>query len=97
MRYEVDESSSAPTARPIGGFRADYGFVGTLDDEIRREPEREVGYGIIDAWDDMVEDIHDTDEIYGRLDDAQDDKLLMSGWLNVLHRDRRAHARIARL
>ncbi|GKE74691.1 hypothetical protein Tco_1536732, partial [Tanacetum coccineum] len=30
-RYEVKESSSAPTARPTRGFRADYGFVGTLD------------------------------------------------------------------
>ncbi|GJW98032.1 hypothetical protein Tco_0179840 [Tanacetum coccineum] len=34
-RYEVGESSSTPTARPTGGFRADYGFVGTLDDDIR--------------------------------------------------------------
>ncbi|GJR34977.1 hypothetical protein Tco_1210661 [Tanacetum coccineum] len=39
----------------------------------------------------------DTDEIYGRLDDAQDDRLLMSGQLNMLRRDRRAHARTARL
>ncbi|GKA85316.1 hypothetical protein Tco_0806970 [Tanacetum coccineum] len=44
-RYEVSESSSAPTARPTGGFRADYGFVGTLDDKIRRDPERERDYG----------------------------------------------------
>ncbi|GKC88725.1 hypothetical protein Tco_1149374 [Tanacetum coccineum] len=75
LRYEVGKSSSAPTGRPTGGFRADYGFVGTLDDEIRQ----------------------DTYEIYGRLDDAQDDRLLMSGQLNMLHRDRRAHARTARL
>ncbi|GJZ69563.1 hypothetical protein Tco_0633113, partial [Tanacetum coccineum] len=34
----------------------------------------------------------DTDEIYGRLDDAQDDRLLMSGQLNTLFKDRRAHA-----
>ncbi|GKC79228.1 hypothetical protein Tco_1130002, partial [Tanacetum coccineum] len=34
----------------------------------------------------------DTDEIYGKLDDAHDDRLLMSGWLNMLFRDRRAHA-----
>nr|GFA14869.1 hypothetical protein [Tanacetum cinerariifolium] len=40
-RFKVGESSSAFTARPTGGFRADYGFVGTLDDEIRRDPERE--------------------------------------------------------
>ncbi|GKE98636.1 hypothetical protein Tco_0021987 [Tanacetum coccineum] len=39
----------------------------------------------------------DTEEIYGRLDDAQDDRSLMSGQLNMLRRDRRAHARTARL
>nr|GEX32278.1 retrovirus-related Pol polyprotein from transposon TNT 1-94 [Tanacetum cinerariifolium] len=39
----------------------------------------------------------DTDKIYGRLDDAQDDRLLMSGQLNMLRRDRHAHARTARL
>nr|GEW85524.1 putative reverse transcriptase domain-containing protein [Tanacetum cinerariifolium] len=121
LRFEVDESSSAPTARTTRGFRADYGFFGTLDHEIRRDPRREVGYGITDTWDEMVEDMlgtqaaidvaglsqrmkdfvmtvkKDTDEIYGRLDDAQDDRLLMSGQLNMLCRDRRAHARIARL
>nr|GEY63850.1 putative reverse transcriptase domain-containing protein [Tanacetum cinerariifolium] len=41
LRFEVSESSYAPTARPTGHFRADYGFIGTLDDEIRRDPERE--------------------------------------------------------
>nr|GEY11394.1 reverse transcriptase domain-containing protein [Tanacetum cinerariifolium] len=40
-RYEVGESLSAPTARPTRGFRADYGFVATLNDEIRRDPERD--------------------------------------------------------
>ncbi|GJY60809.1 hypothetical protein Tco_0461466 [Tanacetum coccineum] len=74
-RYEVGDSSSAPTARPTGGFRVDYGFVGTLDDEIRQ----------------------DTYEIYGRLDDAHDDRLLMSGQLNMLRRHRLAHAHTARL
>ncbi|GJT43250.1 hypothetical protein Tco_0951965 [Tanacetum coccineum] len=39
----------------------------------------------------------DTDEIYGRLDAAHDDRLLMSSQLNLLRRDRRAHARFARL
>nr|GFC62675.1 hypothetical protein [Tanacetum cinerariifolium] len=39
----------------------------------------------------------DTDEIYGRLDDVHDDRLLMSGQLNSLRRDRRSHARTARL
>nr|GEU94835.1 hypothetical protein [Tanacetum cinerariifolium] len=57
-RYEIRKSSSAVAARSTGGFRADYGFVGTLDTEIRRDPNRE---------------------------------------LNLLHRDRRFHARTARL
>ncbi|GJW52466.1 hypothetical protein Tco_0093817 [Tanacetum coccineum] len=47
-RYEVGESSSAAAARPAGGLRADYGFVATMDREIRRDPEREVGYRITD-------------------------------------------------
>ncbi|GKF62289.1 hypothetical protein Tco_0182343, partial [Tanacetum coccineum] len=34
----------------------------------------------------------DIDEIYGRLDDAQDDRSLMSGQFNLLRRDKRAHA-----
>nr|GFB48096.1 hypothetical protein [Tanacetum cinerariifolium] len=49
------ESSSAATARPAGGFRADYGFVATMDREIMRDPEREVGYEITDSWDEIVE------------------------------------------
>ncbi|GKE83212.1 hypothetical protein Tco_1553212, partial [Tanacetum coccineum] len=99
LRYEVGESSSAPTARPTRGFRADYSFVATLDDEIRRDPERDVGYRITDTWDEMLMGMpgapatdetelgwrltdfvttvrQDTDEIYGRLDDAQDDRLI---------------------
>ncbi|GJU01749.1 hypothetical protein Tco_1112087 [Tanacetum coccineum] len=91
-RYEVGESSSAPTTRPTGGLKEDYGFVVTLNDEIKREPERYVGYGITNTWEDM-----DTYEIYGRLDDAHDDRLLMSGQLNMLFRDRRAHAHTALL
>ncbi|GJR68961.1 hypothetical protein Tco_0015026 [Tanacetum coccineum] len=53
-RYEVGESSSA-AARPAGGLRADYGFIATIDREIRRDPEREVGYRITDSWDEIVE------------------------------------------
>ncbi|GKE46920.1 hypothetical protein Tco_1478178, partial [Tanacetum coccineum] len=87
-RYEVGESSSAPTARPTGGFRVDYGFVGTLDDEIR----------LSQRMTDFVTTVRqDTYEIYVRLDDAQDERLLMSGQLNILRRDRCAHARTARL
>nr|GEY94663.1 hypothetical protein [Tanacetum cinerariifolium] len=54
-RYEVGESSSAAAARPAGGLRADYGFVSMMDREIMCDPEREVGYGITDSWDEIVE------------------------------------------
>nr|GFB92845.1 hypothetical protein [Tanacetum cinerariifolium] len=54
-RYEVGESSSTAAARPSGGLRADYVFVATVDREIMRDPEREVGYGITDSWDEIVE------------------------------------------
>ncbi|GJR81526.1 hypothetical protein Tco_0152311 [Tanacetum coccineum] len=53
-RYEIGESSSA-AARPAGGLRAYYGFVATMDREIRHDLERDVGYGIIDSWDEIVE------------------------------------------
>ncbi|GKE71566.1 hypothetical protein Tco_1529638, partial [Tanacetum coccineum] len=48
-RYEVGESLSAAAARPAGGLRADYGFVATMDREIRHDLERDVGYGITDS------------------------------------------------
>ncbi|GJS36679.1 hypothetical protein Tco_0535061 [Tanacetum coccineum] len=119
-RYKVRESSSA-AARPAGGLRADYGFVATIDREIRRNLERYVGYGITDYWDEIVKAMHgtpvvtdvaefsqrmtafetrvrqDIDEIYTRLDDEQSERQLMAGRLNMLYRDRRAHARTARL
>ncbi|GKE73786.1 hypothetical protein Tco_1535827, partial [Tanacetum coccineum] len=78
--YEVGVSSSAAAARPAGGLRTDYGFVATIDREIRHDPERD-----------------DTDEIYMRLDDEQSGRQLLVGQLNMLFRDRRAHARTARL
>ncbi|GKG54991.1 hypothetical protein Tco_0562978, partial [Tanacetum coccineum] len=54
LRYKVGESSSAPTAGPPGGFRADYGFVATMDREIRRDLDRDVGYGITDTWGEII-------------------------------------------
>ncbi|GJX82326.1 hypothetical protein Tco_0331807 [Tanacetum coccineum] len=65
-RYEVREILSAPATRPTGGFRADYGFIATLDREIRRDLKREVSYGITDTWDEMLEEMPGalaTDEI----------------------------------
>ncbi|GJV21321.1 hypothetical protein Tco_1370341 [Tanacetum coccineum] len=48
-RYEVGESSTA-APRPTGGHRVDYGFIGTLDAETRRQRAEAVGYGIRDTW-----------------------------------------------
>ncbi|GJW23833.1 putative reverse transcriptase domain-containing protein [Tanacetum coccineum] len=57
--YEVRESSSA-AARPTGGLSADYGFVATMDREIMCDLERDVGYGITDSWDEIVEAMQGT-------------------------------------
>nr|GFC12462.1 hypothetical protein [Tanacetum cinerariifolium] len=113
--YDVGESSSIAAARPAGGLRIDYGFVATMDREIMHDPEREVGYGITDSWDEIVETLQgapvstdtelggymrefemrvrqDTDEIYMWLDDEQTERQLLAGRLNMLFRDRHAHA-----
>ncbi|GKC74917.1 hypothetical protein Tco_1120800 [Tanacetum coccineum] len=50
-RYKVGESSSAAAARPAGGLRAGYGFVATMDREIRRDPKREAWRRSMDASD----------------------------------------------
>nr|GFC97084.1 hypothetical protein [Tanacetum cinerariifolium] len=57
---------------PAGGFRADYGFVATLDREIMHDPEREVGYGITDSWDEIVETLQGAPRSLGRATDASD-------------------------
>ncbi|GJZ57057.1 hypothetical protein Tco_0612551 [Tanacetum coccineum] len=80
LRYEVGESSSAPTARPPGGAPA------TNDTELGRR---------MTEFTTRVR--QDTDEIYTRLDDKQSERQLMAGRLNMLYRDRRVHARTARL
>ncbi|GKC85231.1 hypothetical protein Tco_1140948 [Tanacetum coccineum] len=85
-RYKVKESSSTAATRPIGGSIADYAAPATDDTELGRR---------------MTEFVtrvrQDTDEIYTRLDDEQTERQLMAGRLNMLYRDRRAHARIGLL
>ncbi|GJX41105.1 hypothetical protein Tco_0256095 [Tanacetum coccineum] len=94
----------------------DYGLcLPLMDREIRHDPERYVGYGITDSWDEIVETLQgalvstgtelgahvrefesmvrrDTDEIYTMLDDEQGQRQLLAGRVNILFRDRRAHA-----
>nr|GEX01360.1 hypothetical protein [Tanacetum cinerariifolium] len=90
LRFEVGE-----TLTEVG-----YGITYTWDEMIEGMPraptidETELGRRMTDF---VTTVRQDTDEIYGRLDDAQDNRLLMGGQLNMLRRDRRAHARMARL
>ncbi|GKD06277.1 hypothetical protein Tco_1181251, partial [Tanacetum coccineum] len=89
--YEVEESSSAAAARPAGGLRADYGFVATMDREIRRNLERDR----MTEFETRVR--QDTYEVYTRLDDEQSGRQLLAGRLNMLFRDRRAHTQVMSL
>ncbi|GKE29042.1 hypothetical protein Tco_1444426, partial [Tanacetum coccineum] len=73
-RFEIGESSSAPTDRSIGGFRADYD-PDEIAQEIPATDVAELGQRMIDF---VTTVRQDTYEIYGRLDDAQDDRSLMS-------------------
>ncbi|GKE55595.1 hypothetical protein Tco_1494780 [Tanacetum coccineum] len=87
-RYEVRESSSSTTARPTRGFREDCSFVSTMDMEIRRDLER--------CW--LWDHRHlGGDADLCEVDDEQTERQLMAGRLNMLYRDRRAHARTALL
>ncbi|GJX53435.1 hypothetical protein Tco_0281804 [Tanacetum coccineum] len=52
--YKIGESSSLVAARLAGGLGADYGFVCHQVGD-RRDLERDVGYGITDSWDEIVE------------------------------------------
>nr|GEZ75022.1 hypothetical protein [Tanacetum cinerariifolium] len=48
--YEAGESSVVAVARPIEGRRTDYGFVDSVEAEIRRQRAEDIGYGIRDTW-----------------------------------------------
>ncbi|GKE52904.1 hypothetical protein Tco_1488060, partial [Tanacetum coccineum] len=95
--YEVGESSSA---RPTGGLREEYGFVATMDREIRRDLKKLVT-DVTKLSQRMTEFEtrvrRDTKEVYMRLDDEQSGRQLLASRLNMLFRDRRAHPRTARL
>ncbi|GKC88951.1 hypothetical protein Tco_1149600 [Tanacetum coccineum] len=86
-RYKVGESLYAPAARPTGGFRADYGFVSTIDREIIRDLERDVGYGITNSWDKMLVDMSGAPAT----DDTELGRRMTEFATRV--RDRRTHAR----
>ncbi|GKE52881.1 hypothetical protein Tco_1488037, partial [Tanacetum coccineum] len=53
------EESSTAAPRPAGGHGIDYGFIGTLDAETRRQRADEVSYGIRDIWVDPREAVEE--------------------------------------
>ncbi|GKA23592.1 hypothetical protein Tco_0709625, partial [Tanacetum coccineum] len=92
--YEVGVSSSAAAARPAVGLRADFGFIATMDREIRCDPEREVGYGITESCDEVVETLQgapvSTDMELGRHMTAFETRVRQDTD-EIYTRDRRAH------
>ncbi|GKF10083.1 hypothetical protein Tco_0048009, partial [Tanacetum coccineum] len=90
-RYEIGEGSSDAAARLTGGRRADYGFFGTMDTEIRRQRAEEVGYGFRDIWE------QDTYDIYAVIGDTQDRQTQIYQRVETLGDDSQYHYKTARL
>ncbi|GJS21828.1 reverse transcriptase domain-containing protein [Tanacetum coccineum] len=60
--FEVEESLTTVVARQpgLGATRTtDYGFIDMVDDAPRRHVPREIGYGITDTWDELVDAIQE--------------------------------------
>ncbi|GKA28386.1 hypothetical protein Tco_0714554 [Tanacetum coccineum] len=99
-RYEVGESSSAAAARPTRVRDVSYGITDTWDEMLVDMPgapatdDTELGRRMTEF---ATRVRQDTDEIYVRLDDEQTERQLMAGRLNMLYKDRRAHARTSLL
>nr|GFC76003.1 hypothetical protein [Tanacetum cinerariifolium] len=78
-----------------GDSRADYGFITTMDREIMCDPEREVGYGITDSWDEIVETLQgapvSTDTKLGGYM-REFETIVRKDTNEIYMRDRRAHA-----
>ncbi|GKA87791.1 hypothetical protein Tco_0809555, partial [Tanacetum coccineum] len=93
--FETDESVATPPPHPAYHTRLEVlgrlCFVATRIREISREIEwRGCDMGAPTPFETRVR--QDTNEIYTRLDDEQSQRQLLAGRLNMLFRDRRAHA-----
>ncbi|GKD65825.1 hypothetical protein Tco_1307933, partial [Tanacetum coccineum] len=94
-RYKVGESSSAATARLAGGLRVDYGFVATMDREIRRDQKERLDMGSPTPFETRVR--QDTDEIYTRLDDKKKARLSQEAWRRSMDASDLAHEEVMSL
>ncbi|GKE34474.1 hypothetical protein Tco_1453796, partial [Tanacetum coccineum] len=94
-RFEVGESSAAAAARQTGldfTHGTDYGFISTLDASIGDAEERATT--TLEEVDERVTDLattfrQETQEMYVRNKDAQDDRAFLRAKINMLRRDRR--------
>ncbi|GKF12801.1 hypothetical protein Tco_0050727 [Tanacetum coccineum] len=110
-RYKIGESSAIAATRQIRGRRVDYGFIGTMDTEIRRRRAEEVSYRIRDVWIDpreAVEEVvpmtlggvnarEDTQDIYVVIEDTQDRQTHKYQSVETLFDDSQYHYETARL
>ncbi|GKD66280.1 reverse transcriptase domain-containing protein, partial [Tanacetum coccineum] len=100
-RYEVGESSSTAVARPTRGLRADYGFIANMDREIRRDPERDIGYKITDSWDEIIETLqgHPDKRAHARTRHLMETEARMSrkAWGHSMDASGLAHAEVISL
>ncbi|GJR57041.1 hypothetical protein Tco_1499203 [Tanacetum coccineum] len=88
MGYEVGESSTV-APRPARGYGIDYGFIGTLDAETRRQRAKEAGYGIRDE--------QDTQDVYAVIEDTQDRQTRLFQRVDGFVKDGKFHYETARL
>nr|GEW77122.1 hypothetical protein [Tanacetum cinerariifolium] len=86
--YEAGESSvAAAAARPIEGRRADYGFIDSVEAEIRRQRAEDIGY---------VQE-HDTQDIYRVMEDTQGRQTEIFQRVEALVDDSQYHYETSRL
>ncbi|GJZ24803.1 hypothetical protein Tco_0562262 [Tanacetum coccineum] len=92
-RFEIGESSVATVARQTGSTLArgvDYGFIDTLDANIRATGER-VMTALEEVNDRMINlaatHRYESEEFYTRHQDAQDDRALLQACISTLERE----------
>ncbi|GJW88456.1 putative reverse transcriptase domain-containing protein [Tanacetum coccineum] len=82
---QIPTHHTTPPSSYIYHYWIDYGFIGTLDAETRRQRAEEVGYGIRDVWVDPTEAVE------------EDRQTQLSQRVDVLVEDRQFHYETARL
>nr|GFB24015.1 hypothetical protein [Tanacetum cinerariifolium] len=74
--YKAGKSLVAAAARSIEGRRADYGFVDSVEAEIRRRRAEDIGYGVNTRVTELAAvQEQDTQDIYGVMEDTQGRRL----------------------